>query len=281
MWLCTGTRPRSAVRLVWACIAAAWVATLRGSGRGVYAWAQEDGMLPCGCSCCEASYRMPSEMSDGASDTKCIAKMDSVKTEDFEAACPSTCLLSLRAQVLKNTLTKEALYSQYCFLECQPFDIYSGSNCVEISKEQALSAKTKDGGGDDVHAVPVLQQPPTPPPPNAPPMELPADTEDEMMYAPPPAAAAADGGGGPVGPAGPTAAEKLLAEAAAAKAGAAAAAAAMDADAASAGASADKAEGDALAARKFNEGLFQMRKSTDHGRVPGEALSHRWEGQVP
>lgn len=280
MWPCfAGRRPPSLIRILWACTGAALTATLHDSGRGFLAGAQK--MPACNCGCCEVGYRRPAENLAGAADTKCIAKVDSVAVDDFEAACPFTCLLTLRSRVLKNTKTKEALYSQFCFLECRPFDIYSGSNCVEISKEEAMAARTRDGGGDDIHVVPVLQQPPTPQPPPAPPMELPGETEDDIINAPPPAAAADDGGGGDAGAdAGPTEAEKLLAEAAAAKAGAAAAGAAMDADAAAAGASADKAEGDAIATRKFNEGLIQVHKHSEQGprRVPGEALSHTWEG---
>jgi len=144
---------------------------------GGMAEAVQEPVTPCSCDCCQVGRRTPAELAVGATQLKCIASGDmpaAAGVDELAVAesleCPASCGLGLRAKVMTNIESDSVLYSQFCFLECRPFDIKLGSHCVGITTAEADMAATRDGTGQDIHVIPVVQQPPAVPPPLPPPL---------------------------------------------------------------------------------------------------------------
>lgn len=129
----------------------------------------------CGCDCCETAGRTNSEMIDGGTALKCVAKV-----EGASDACPSTCDAS-GSQVMTNLITSTAQTMQFCFLECKPYDVVIGTACVTLSNDEIARARTADGSGEDIHALPVVQEVPTKPPEPAEPLPIPEDRAEKMI----------------------------------------------------------------------------------------------------
>eukprot|EP00747_Dinoflagellata_sp_TGD_P163244 gnl/TRDRNA2_/TRDRNA2_181710_c0_seq1.p1 gnl/TRDRNA2_/TRDRNA2_181710_c0~~gnl/TRDRNA2_/TRDRNA2_181710_c0_seq1.p1 ORF type:complete len:280 (-),score=75.03 gnl/TRDRNA2_/TRDRNA2_181710_c0_seq1:85-924(-) len=128
----------------------------------------------CSCDCCEVAARTPAEIVGGSTPVKCVpANVDLTTnaTETLDTAqtgkrnCDANCVIPPDgAQVISNTKTSTCLTSQFCFLECKPFGLEIGTACVKLSDQEAAKARTQDGSGEDIHALPKLMEPPTVPP---------------------------------------------------------------------------------------------------------------------
>jgi len=227
--------------------------SLAGTSSSKPVWGAAAGASPVGdivsatatpvCDCstsCEVIRRRPSEAL-GGTQVKCGQKSGGA------AQCES----GRNSKVLKNLQSGVALSSQYCFLECRPIDVKLGTDCIPLTDKEAAAARTNDGGGQDIQALPAVVGPPTAAPKFPPPLPIKSN-------------------GGPVhivyGPTSPPIVEspsqEVLAEANDAKSGAAAAAAAIAALVKEASAHADHAEVHAQEARDVVEGsnLLQAKR---------------------
>lgn len=136
----------------------------------------------CGCDCCQVVARTPDESSNGATSVKCAAAMTDASGSEVTSECDAT-----NAQVLTNLLSKTAQTSQFCFLECKPYDVKIGTYCVLLSDAQQELARTGDGTGEDIHALPVTQEPVAARGTPAPPLDLPTEPDIQLKVLAPPA----------------------------------------------------------------------------------------------
>jgi len=113
------------------------------------AWGKE---VPCSCECCSVVNRSPAEII-GPTFVKCATAFPG----ETGSGCPEQCQLPIPARVIQNA--DVALTDQFCFLECKANDETLGSQCVALTTEEAMRARTDDGSGEDVSPLPAIYAP--------------------------------------------------------------------------------------------------------------------------
>merc|ERR1719171_608459 len=110
----------------------------------------------CDCSCCEGTYRKPSEVEDTSLVLKCAP---SLFTPRRNAECAESCLVRRNALLRSSSGAPAGLdLTGFCFMNCQLIDDSVGGTCVELSKDERADFATRDGNGQDHNMPPDMPQ---------------------------------------------------------------------------------------------------------------------------